>query len=350
MNKKVPKITESVEEIKSLMKHSAQGYQKQRLLMLYHLQSGQAKNRKQVADLLGVHRTTIGNWLSSYETGGLEKLLERQYPPGAVPALTEEQRDILRSELLKPHGFSSYGEIQQYIADTFGVTMKYKAVYALVHNKWKAKLKVPRKSHIKKNAEESKVFISNFQQEVADAIDKKRSDYQSIRLFSEDETRYGLLPVANRRITLPGIKPVAEIAYTFTSMYLYGAVEPLTGERFFLEFPYLNADCFQIFIDQFSATFSDSLNLIVLDNGRFHQAKKLEMPGNVVFLFLPPYSPELNPIERLWQDIKARLFCQVYQTIEDMQTKVTEILNIYSTLMIAKITGFEYFIQTANAI
>ncbi len=150
MNKKVPKITESVEEIKSLMKCSAQSYQKQRLFMLYHLQSGQAKNRKQVADLLGVHRTTIGNWLSSYETGGLEKLLERRYPPGAVPALTEEQRDILRSELQKPHGFISYGEIQQYIADTFGVTMKYKAVYALVHNKWKAKLKVPRPSHIKK--------------------------------------------------------------------------------------------------------------------------------------------------------------------------------------------------------
>ncbi len=88
----------------------------------------------------------------------------------------------------------------------------------------------------------------------------------------------------------------------------------------------------------------------MLDNGRFHQAKKLEIPDNVVLLFLPPYSPELNPIERLWQDIKAKLFCQVYQTIEDMQTKVTEILNIYSTLMIAKITGFEYFIQTANAI
>ena len=158
------------------------------------------------------------------------------------------------------------------------------------------------------------------------------------------------MPVANRRITLPGIKPVAEIDYSFASMYLYGAVEPLTGERFFLEFPYLNAACFQIFIDQFSTTFSDSLNLIVLDNGRFHQAKKLEIPDNVALLFLPPYSPELNPIERLWQDIKARLFCQVYQTIEDMQTKVTEILNIYSTSMIAKITGFEYFIQTANAI
>ena len=150
MNKKVPDITESVEELKSLMGQSKQGYQKQRLSTLYLLRSGQAKNRKRVAELLGVHRTTIGQWMSSDETGGLEKLLERRYPPGRIPALTEEQQNSLRAELQKSQGFRSYTEIQQYIADTFGVDMKYKAVYALVHDKWKAKLKVPRPSHIKK--------------------------------------------------------------------------------------------------------------------------------------------------------------------------------------------------------
>ena len=97
--------------------------------------------------------------------------------------------------------------------------MKYKAVYALVHDKWKAKLKVPRPSHIKKR-EASEAFVSNFQQQVADAIDTKRSDFQNIRLFCQDERRYGLLPVANRRITLQGIKPVAKIDYSYTSVYL----------------------------------------------------------------------------------------------------------------------------------
>ena len=207
----------------------------------------------------------------------------------------------------------------------------------------------PSKSY-KKNLKESEAFRSNFQQEVADAIAEKQSDSQNIRLFCQDETRYGLLPVANRCITLPGIKPVAEIDYSFTSIYLYGAVEPLSGEHFFLEFPQLNTDCFQIFINQFSATFSENLNVIVLDNGRFHQAKRLEIPENVILLFLPPYSPELNPIERLWQDLKAKLFCQVYETIEDMQTKITEILQAYSTSMIAKLTQFPFFVKAANEI
>ena len=156
--------------------------------------------------------------------------------------------------------------------------------------------------------------------------------------------------VSNRRITLPGIKPVAEVNPRYESVYLYGAVEPLTGERFFFEFSHLTCECFQYFIEQLCATFSESLNVLVLDNGRFHHAKSLEIPENVVLLFLPAYSPELNPIERLWQDIKAKLFTQTYETLADMQTRVTEILSSYSDNTIAKLTGFSHFIEAANAI
>ncbi len=137
----------------------------------------------------------------------------------------------------------------------------------------------------------------------------------------------------------------------YESVYLYGAVEPLTGERFFLELSHLTSDCFQCFIKKFSEAFPESLNLLVLDNGRFHHAKSLEIPENVVLLFLPPYSPELNPIERLWQDVKvSKLFTQTYKAFEDMQAKVTEILQNYSDAAIAKITGFSHFINAANAI
>ena len=190
----------------------------------------------------------------------------------------------------------------------------------------------------------------DFPEHIADAVSKKRCASQPIRVFSQDETRYGLLPVLRRRITLRGIKPVGEIDVRYESVYLYGAVEPLTGERFFLEFSHLTSECFQYFIEQFSEAFADSLNVFVLDNGRFHQAKSLEVPENIVFVFLPPYSPELNPIERLWQDIKAQLFTQPYKTLEALQTKVTEILRNYSDTEIAKLTGFSHFIDAANAI
>ena len=85
----------------------------------------------------------------------------------------------------------------------------------------------------KKNEVETQAFLSGFEKHVCDAIAEKRSDFQSVRLFSQDESRYGLLPVIGRCITLPDIKPVAKIDYGYESVYLYGAVEPRTGKRFF---------------------------------------------------------------------------------------------------------------------
>ena len=127
-------------------------------------------------------------------------------------------------------------------------------------------------------------------------------------------------------------------------------MEPITGENFFLEMPYLNSACFQIFLDEFAKVYPNSLNVLVLDNGQFHHARSLHIPDNVALVFLPPYSPELNPIERLWQDIKARLFDNVFTSIKEMQDKLTEILKKYTETKIASITNTEYLTKVANGI
>lgn len=150
MNKKVPEITESAEALKGLLRQAKKKHEIQRLNALYLLKSGTAKNRVEVAKILGVDRTSVGTWLAAYETGGLQKLLKRGYAPGRVPILTQTQQNILRKALETREGFHSYVQIQEYIAQTFGVKMNYKAVYAMVHDKWGAKLKVPRSSHEKK--------------------------------------------------------------------------------------------------------------------------------------------------------------------------------------------------------
>ena len=150
MNKKVPEITESAADLKGLLRQAKKKHEIQRLNALYLLKSGTAKNRVEVAKILGVDRTSVGTWLAAYETGGLQKLLKRGYAPGRVPILTETQQNILRKALETPEGFTSYVQVQEYIAQTFGVEMNYKAVYAMVHDKWGAKLKVPRPSQEKK--------------------------------------------------------------------------------------------------------------------------------------------------------------------------------------------------------
>ena len=130
------------------------------------------------------------------------------------------------------------------------------------------------------------------------------------------------MPIQRRRITLTGVKPPGLVEYGFENFYLYGAVEPTTGESFFLELPQLNTINFQIFLNEFAHYYQDTLNIVLMDNGSCHKAKSLLMPDNVVCLFLPPYSPELNPIERLWRDVKDQLSWVLAAQIEELEHQV----------------------------
>jgi hypothetical protein len=167
-----------------------------------------------------------------------------------------------------------------------------------------------------------------------------------LRYWSQDESRLGLKTITRSVLTALGVKPIGLIQWKYQAFYLYGAVEPLTGDSFFLEFSHLDADCFQIFLDQFSQAYPHSLNVIQLDNGRFHFAKKLQIPQNVVLLFQPPYSPDINPIERVWQFMKDKLRWLNLKNLEELRGKVDEIIQSATPSQLASLTGFD-FILTA---
>jgi transposase len=177
-----------------------------------------------------------------------------------------------------------------------------------------------------------------------------RSSSDTLKVFAQDETRLGLLPVVRRRITACGVQPVATVTYQFDNFYLYGAVEPTTGASFFLELPSLNSRAFQWWLDGFAASFPESLNLLVLDNGAGHKAKAVRWPSNVVPVFLPPYSPELNPIERLWRDLKDQLADVPAKTITALSDAMCAIIQRYSPATLHSLTSFTYFVQAVETV
>jgi transposase len=254
----------------------------------------------------------------------------------------------LRRKLRRRRGFSSYKSIQRWLEKRYSLSIPYSTLHGIVRYGLKAKLKVGRKSHVKKDEKQSIAFKENIPGILSCLNALFPEDH--MRLFSQDESRFGLLPVPRRRITLPGIKPISPVQFQFESYYLYGAVEPKTGESFFLELPNLNTQCFQIYLDEFSKAYADSLNVMLLDRGRFHQAQKLRIPHNVVPVFLPPYSPELNPIERLWEDIKDEISDELYPTIQALMDKVASILKGYTKEAIQSLTSYPYLIEAVNDI
>jgi transposase len=115
------------------------------------------------------------------------------------------------------------------------------------------------------------------------------------------------------------VQPVGPVPQVFEWCSVYGAVAPTTGERFFLARPYLNAEGFQLFLDAFAQAFADSLNILRLDNSGAHTAQRLMIPANVRLVFFPPYCPELNPMERVWRDLKDDLAWQLFPHLEAQQ-------------------------------
>ena len=86
-----------------------------------------------------------------------------------------------------------------------------------------------------------------------------------------------------------------------------------------------------------------------MDNGQFHKAKSLSIPDNVRLLFLPPYSPELNPIERFWQDLKDHVAFHLYETLSELKRRAQEKLDSYTDEAVASLIGYEYLLDAASA-
>jgi transposase len=146
------------------------------------------------------------------------------------------------------------------------------------------------------------------------------------------------------------VQPVGSVQHVFEWFYVYGAVEPTTGERFFLELPYLNADMFQLFIDAFAQAFADSLNILLVDNSGAHTAQRLTLPDNVHLVFLPPYCPELNPIERVWRDLKDDLAWLPFSNLETQQDYIATLLRGYEAATLQALTGYTYLVEAIHAL
>lgn len=148
-----------------------------------------------------------------------------------------------------------------------------------------------------------------------------------------------------KALTAKGVKPICPFQQVFQSLYLFGAVSPINGKSFFLQMPHCNSANFQIFLDDFSAQESEELIVIVADNGAFHKAKSLKIPENIIIIFLPPYSPELNPAEKIWAKFKRDFTNRLFKTLDDLDMYVCKLATSITSIEIKSICSFNYVFE-----
>lgn len=111
--------------------------------------------------------------------------------------------------------------------------------------------------------------------------------------------------------------------------WLDAAVEPTTGQSFCLFLPRLDSACFELFLHEWRPTFPAEPWAVVLDNSGAHTSARVRWPDGIEPLHLPAYSPELNPGERWFKELREPLSNHVHDSLESLETSLTQALRQY---------------------
>lgn len=167
---------------------------------------------------------------------------------------------------------------------------------------------------------------------------------KKLRYLCQDETRVGLKTETGKVTTVKGVKPIALVQWQRDNFWVYGVVEPLSGWHFEQEYPHLNSDHFQDFLNTLSQALAEDIALIQLDQAKAHQALALHWSENLIPIFQPAHSPQLNPIERLWQFLKQQQG-ENFTTLKQLRERLQQVLNQLTSEQVASLTCYDFILE-----
>lgn len=148
--------------------------------------------------------------------------------------------------------------------------------------------------------------------------------------------------VTRRRLTLTGVKPRVTVQWRFKAFYAYGLVDPLTGDVDLQLHDQANTTVFQAYLEGFAARHPEDFHVIQVDNAPFHCSKDLLMPDNVMLLYQPPHSPQVNPAERLWQWAKGQVANRLFEDLAALKATVKDLFASQSNDFFASLTHRDF--------
>lgn len=178
-------------------------------------------------------------------------------------------------------------------------------------------------------------------------LDKNK--FKSINLYFQDESRFGLLTHIGRCLTAKGVRPVVGYQHRFATTYLYGSYSPIDGSSFVWEINGTTSEIFKEYLNAFSKEKPEEYKIVIIDNARFHSIKDGEVPENIYLLNIPPYTPELNPCEQVWQHIKARYKNQLFESMQDLKQWLWETVVGMQPSTIKSITSNRHYLNNFYA-
>ena len=317
-----------MKEIEAAWEQPQADWARQRLLVV-RLIAQHELTTEQIAKVAGVSRKSVFNYRDKVLSSGVAGLLKREWAGARTPvvhgAVAHEFIERLEAGQFR-QAKDARAWIQKRTRKTLSVSGALKVLRRLG-----GKLKVPRKSHAKKDPVKAAKFKSELPQRLLAVAGPAPT--QPVRVWVLDEHRYGLLPVIRRVWGRRGVRVHAPYATRYQWGYLHEALEVDGAHAVELLFtPAIDRDIHALFLRQIADSDPHALHVVIADQAGFHLPENdVRLPANLRLLPLPPYCPELNPVERFGGLLKAAVANRLYPSLRRLEDHLSAAARPWST-------------------
>ena len=177
------------------------------------------------------------------------------------------------------------------------------------------------------------------------------ADTRPVRLMFQDEARFGRISDCRRCWCAYPVRPIVKAMHIREYTYAFAAASPRDGRFDSLILPHANGECMQIFLNEIADRYPDDNIVMVLDGASWHRHESMNLPPNIQLLALPPYSPELNPVEHLWEELREKNFHnRTFASLNAVEAHLAEALASLENnpKTVSSITAWDWIINSVS--
>ncbi len=344
----------NAEELEERYKKASDPKEARRWHVLWLMRQG--RSTSEVARICGTHRYTVREIVKRFNERGADGSLDRRRDnPGKPPRLTPEQQGRLLETLRGPApdgGLWTGPKVAQWISRETGRATAKTIGWSYL-KRVGARLVQPRRRHAKAASEdEQEAWQAAFARRLERARITAILSGAQLEVWAQDEARLGLKPVLRRVWVVDAQRPLARTHHKYEWLYVYAFVHPSSGRTFWLILPSVSTELMSLALEEFARALGINARrrvLLVIDQAGWHIAGELCVPEGIELVLLPPYTPEMQPAERLWPLLNEAVANDAIESLDALEQRLeTRCVTLAGTPeTISALTDYHWWPQAA---
>jgi transposase len=337
----------SVDEVKERMNRDVRPWVRRHWWIIYNALVEQSFARE-IALHTGVSVTTVHRVISNYNRAGVAAIETPGKGSRRHQYLTQQEEHMFLAPFFaqaESGEIATVASIWHAFEERVGHEVDDSTIYRLLNRHGWRKL-MPRPKHPKADRKTQEQFKQTFSVQVEAAIvTRDTGDERPVLIMAQDEGCFGRISRAKRCWAPPGMRPHVPTQIVREYIYAYAAVAPTLGQMVSLILPEASTAMMNLFLEQVSQTFSKYFIIMQVDQAGGHNAKDLTIPENIRLILQPAYSPELNPVEHIWDELREKHFYnRIFSSLELLIDTLCQGLNALAADAehLRSLTGFPH--------